>query len=151
MSYAKSNPLFEFDIYRSQIDNSWNFFLSIFRWSFAIQLSKPQLLIYDDYLGGNYSSQQKAASFEEEVEAWYEKDSVEGEEHDDHEYHELEGIYYSHRSNQFIEVTQFNEDPLFNLEYEVGYFNGSFKNETVRDFALKADIQDGTWEKVMSP
>lgn len=150
MSYAKSNPLFELDIYRSQIDNSWNFFLSIFRWSFAIQLSKPESDSYDDYLGGNYS-----VTDEEEEEQWLKefRDSVEGEEHldDDHDYHVLEGIYYSHRSNQFIEVTQFNEDPLFNLEYEVGYFNGSFKNEKVRDIALKADIEDGTWEKVMSP
>jgi hypothetical protein len=155
MSYAKSNPLFELDIYRSQIDNSWNFFLSIFRWSFAIQLSKPQLLNYYEYLDGNYSNHQQHVSahesFKEEIEAWYEKDSVEGEEHDDHEYHELEGIYYSHGFQAFAEVKQFSED-LFQIEYEniPNTILSIFQKERVKAIAIERNLKDDLWEKVIS-
>jgi hypothetical protein len=151
MSYAKSNPLFELDIYRCQIDNSWNFFLSIFRWSFAIQLSKPESDSYDDYLGGNYS-----VTDEEEEEQWLKefRDSVEGEEHldDDHDYHELEGIYYIHAFNAFAEVKQFSED-LFQIEYEniPNSFLSIFHRERVKAIAIEKNLEGDLWEKVISP
>jgi hypothetical protein len=149
MSYAKSNPLFELDIYQSQIDGSWNFFLSVFRWSFAIQLSKPQLLNYSDYMDGNYSSQQKISSFEDEIEDWYEKDSVEGEEYDDYDYNELEGLYYSKLSDQFVYVSEFNQVPSFQILYENGFYG--IKNETISAEAVMSHVIDSSWEKIASP
>jgi hypothetical protein len=155
MSYAKSNPLFEFDIYRSQFDNSWNFFISVFRWSFALQLSRGENISYNEYLDGNYKSfnkQMEEWTEEQEEEAWLKEfsDSVEGEEHldDDHDYHELEGIYYSYISGRFIDVQQFNDDILFEIQYEGGTL---YPPERMESDAIRENVMYRFWEKVISP
>ena len=171
MQYSEVNPLFEFDIYKSQIDKSWNIFISIFRWSSAIQLSKPEIKNYDDYLGGNYTDKE---NFEDEIEGWFDNpsnfieededeeeewikefsESTVGEEFldDDRDYHPLEGIYYSHYLEHFMEVRKFNEDPLFQVEHQKGTnpLFDLFQKEKVMPIAIERNIQNGIWEKVIS-
>jgi hypothetical protein len=149
MSYAKTNPIFEFDIYKSKIDNSWNLFISVFRWSFAIQLSKPEITNYDDYLGGNYASHEEHLTVEQlEEEKWLKEfsESVEGEEHldDDKEYHELEGLYVNVENGNFREVEIV--DGLAFITYEEW---GLYSDRVVHS-AVKYHIDNGEWQKVIS-
>jgi hypothetical protein len=168
MQYSEVNPVFEFDIYKSRIDKSWNLFISIFRWSFAIQFSNPEIKTYQDYLDGNYSAKKEfedkidqfyddpSKYVEDEEETWLKQfsDSVVGEEEldDDHDYHPLEGIYYSHFFDHFVEVKQFNEDPLFTVQHEkhpLLLFADGYK-EKVMAVAIERNLKDGLWEKVIS-
>ena len=133
MKHNKSNPLLEFDVFKSPI-TGWYLFISLFRFSFSLQLSPPEKHDLPDYLDGNYSvgnlTEEQDAKLEEE---WEETS------------HKLEGLYYSHFLSEFLEIKFTNNE--FHVNSESGWYNGM---DIVSESAIIYNLGIRGWEQVIS-